>query len=203
VEFEFPPGTILLPGEYLVIARDPAALARAYPDTKRPLGPFSGRLDNKGGALRLLNAAGAVACEVRYGAQGKWPATPDGAGHTLSLIDPHFDPLRPENWAASPLLGGTPGKENGFQRDAEGKLLVKGGERWTFFRGKSAPPASWRELSFNDSSWEAGATPMGFGDSPKGTEITDMRGQYLALFLRRVFEVESPDSLFQLVLRAD
>ncbi|MBI4584485.1 MAG: lamin tail domain-containing protein [Planctomycetes bacterium] len=203
VEFEFPPGTILFPGEYLVIARDPLSLSRTYPDAKRLIGPFAGRLDNKGGALRLLNAAGAVACEVRYDAGGKWPATPDGTGHTLSLIDPHFDPRRPENWTASPLLGGTPGRENGFHRDGEGKLLVKGGERWAFFRGKAAPPVGWKDLSFNDSSWESGATPMGFGDSPKGTEIADMRGQYLSLFLRKVFEVESPETLSQLVLRVD
>jgi hypothetical protein len=41
VDYEFPPGTMIAPGEYLVVARDPATLRVDYPG-RRILGPFAG-----------------------------------------------------------------------------------------------------------------------------------------------------------------
>ncbi len=113
IDFTFPAGTVLLPGEYLLVARAPAQLQKAYGLPRPPL-RFEGRLGNKGGALRLVNPAGRTACAVRYDDRDPWPVSADGAGHSLALRDPLFDPRDPASWAQSPAVGGSPGAPNGF-----------------------------------------------------------------------------------------
>src|SRR5262249_7937300 len=83
-----PPGVALRPRDYLVIARDPAGFRKRWSPPGRVLGPFTGKLGNSGGRVVLRNAAGAVVSSVRYGTRGSWPVSADGAGHTLSLVDP-------------------------------------------------------------------------------------------------------------------
>src|SRR5687768_4328475 len=55
VELTFPRGVSLLPGEGLVIARDPAALRARHPGLKRAAGPYSGALGDRGGRVTLKN----------------------------------------------------------------------------------------------------------------------------------------------------
>ncbi len=112
VSFDFPIGTSLGAGEHLVLARDPEALRSRTPEVRRVMGPFSGRLNNAGGNLRLRNSSGALVCEVAYGANGRWPSTPNGSGHTLSILDPGFEVGAAESWAPSARPGGTPGTKN-------------------------------------------------------------------------------------------
>ena len=112
IRYRFAEGTIILPGEHLIVAASPADLKDVHGQVGRVLGPFSGKLDNKGGRVTLRNGAGARVFEVDYRCDGEWPLSPDGTGHTLSLRDTLFDPSRPGNWAASREIGGTPGREN-------------------------------------------------------------------------------------------
>ena len=100
VEYAFPPGTVLSPGEYLVVARDAAALSAKYPDAVI-LGNFTGRLDNDGERILLLDAAGNPADEVHYYEGGNWPDHADGGGTSLELRDPDADNTVAENWADS------------------------------------------------------------------------------------------------------
>ena len=100
VSFEFPAGTALEPDAYLVVARDAATFATAWPDVP-VVGDFDGRLGNSGERLLLLDACGAVADEVRYADGGRWPSSADGDGATLELLDPRADNAAPEAWAAS------------------------------------------------------------------------------------------------------
>lgn len=109
----FPRGTILLPGKRLVIARSPTLLRRTY-NLKETVLPFEGRLNNGGGRLKLVNPAGIVSFQVDFRDDGLWPSTPDGTGHSLSLVDPLLDPEDPASWAPSPAIGGTPGAPNGL-----------------------------------------------------------------------------------------
>ena len=113
VYIEFAPGTFLAPGAYLVVARAPVHLRQVYALRHTPPA-FAGRLRNSGGRLRLVNPAGITACEVRYRDNHPWPVAADGTGHSLSLIDPLFDPSEPASWTISPTTGGTPGQPNGF-----------------------------------------------------------------------------------------
>jgi hypothetical protein len=71
-------------------------------------------------------------------------------------------------------------------------LTIPEDAEWKFWKGTSAPPASWNSIAFDDSAWPAGRTGIGYGDGDDFTELTDMRGSYASLFLRRAFNVLDP-----------
>ncbi|MES2476368.1 MAG: lamin tail domain-containing protein [Verrucomicrobiota bacterium] len=96
--YDFPPGTTLGAGEFLVVAGDPALVPTAAGVV---LGPWSGGLSGKGELVRLLDASGNTADEVSYLDGGRWPGTADGGGSTLELRDARSDNALPESWAAS------------------------------------------------------------------------------------------------------
>src|SRR5947208_1149879 len=77
VEFSFVEGTIIPAGGYLVIASDPATV-QAHTGLTSVLGPFSGRLNNSIGTLRLRDRNGRLMDEMEYRDGGKWPVAPDG-----------------------------------------------------------------------------------------------------------------------------
>ena len=204
VRFEFPRGTVALPGSFLVIARDPAALKEHHPHLERVFGPFEGRLDDSGGRLTLRNDAGARMAEARYGRGDGWTPIPSGTGHSLTLRDVTFDPLEPGSWAPSALRGGTPGEGDRLpQAGSEAKPLVRRGETWRFLRGHAPPPRAWKEPSFDDRVWESGPSGFGFADGDDETIIHDMRGRYLTLYTRKSFRAEPPRPGARLVLRVD
>ncbi|MDP2314681.1 MAG: lamin tail domain-containing protein [Pseudomonadota bacterium] len=100
VAYELPSGTVLLPGAWLVVARDADALRAEHPDIA-VVGDFTGKLDNWSDRVLLLDARGNPADEVRYFDGGRWPSAPDGEGSTLELRDPRADNAAAEAWAAS------------------------------------------------------------------------------------------------------
>ena len=101
VQYEFPAGTSLGPGEYLVIARDADALRVAYPEVDNVVGSFAGSLSDRSERLQLSDALGNPADEVHYFDGGRWPEFADGGGATLQLRDPWADNSLPEAWNAS------------------------------------------------------------------------------------------------------
>ncbi len=203
VSYRFPRGTIILPGEYLVIARNPQVLKARYPALRRILGPFTGRLDNKGGSIALRNRAGGRACRVQYDNRGLWTAISDGTGHSLSILDPLFDPDDPESWAPSSRMGGTPGAPNFPQEGRKEKPIVRKGATWKYWRGSQAPGRGWQELNFDDRGWESGRSGFGYGDDDDSTLIDDMQGSYLSIFTRHAFQAGDPAALQNLLLRVD
>ncbi|MFP6856710.1 MAG: lamin tail domain-containing protein [Roseibacillus sp.] len=100
VTFEFPPGAMLAPGGFLVVARDAAALSAKHPGVN-VIGEFSGRLSRAGERLRLVDAMGNPADEVRYADGGRWPGKADGGGSSLELRDPDADNNLGGAWSAS------------------------------------------------------------------------------------------------------
>ena len=110
VTFEFPSGSIIPAGGYLVIAVDSAAFEDFYgfaPDYD-----CGGGLLNNGEAIEIQNNLGNIVDYVFYDDNGAWPSEPDGDGPSLELTNPNSDNSLPENWAASEVDGGTPGSEN-------------------------------------------------------------------------------------------
>src|SRR6185295_1345064 len=73
-------------------------------------GPFTNKLSNGSGTLRLRNRQGAILFEVNYSGDPPWPAAADGAGHSLVLARPSLGERNPDSWAASDLMGGSPGR---------------------------------------------------------------------------------------------
>ncbi|HAM72718.1 MAG TPA: hypothetical protein DCM86_13840 [Verrucomicrobiales bacterium] len=112
---EFPPGTILPAGGYLLAVEDAAAWADAYGlgAMAAVAGEFAGSLSLTGDTLRLLLADGVTVIDsMSYGAADPWarPAW-DGSGQSFQLVDPSRDHHQPWNWRAATA---TPGAANPF-----------------------------------------------------------------------------------------
>ena len=119
INFTFPPHTMILPGGYVVVARNAAQMAANYPSLNAGnlVGDFGGRLSHGGERLALAmpdtvistNAAGVVTTnnieiiveEVTYQTGGRWPQWSAGGGSSLELIDPRSDNRLAGNWADS------------------------------------------------------------------------------------------------------
>ncbi|MBI1839869.1 MAG: lamin tail domain-containing protein, partial [Verrucomicrobia bacterium] len=100
VDFQFPQGSLLAAGGYLVVAADPGTLSIKYPSLN-PYGPWTGKLSGGGDRLVLSDPSGNPADEVRFNTSGYWPSTPAAGGSSLELKDPFADNSRPEAWAGS------------------------------------------------------------------------------------------------------
>ncbi|HJQ81411.1 MAG TPA: lamin tail domain-containing protein, partial [Lacipirellulaceae bacterium] len=100
IDFEIPAGTMLAPGEYLVVARDAASLQDKYPAIEI-VGDFSRNLSDREDRILLIDANGNPADEVHYFDSGRWPLYADGGGSSLELRDPDADNNRAEAWAPS------------------------------------------------------------------------------------------------------
>jgi len=88
------------------------------------------------------------------------------------------------------------------------KPLVVSGDSWRYFKGTQEPPAHWNTLSFDDSTWPSGPTPIGYEagsgyESCIATDLPDMRNGYLSVYARRQFHVEDPSQLSSLTLAVD
>ena len=100
VSFTIPDGTLLVPGAYLVVAKDADYLSGLYPDVPI-LGDFSGRLSNSSETIVLADALGNPVDTVRYYDGGSWPGYADGGGCSMELRDPRADNNVGSAWAAS------------------------------------------------------------------------------------------------------
>ncbi|MEM7384973.1 MAG: lamin tail domain-containing protein, partial [Verrucomicrobiota bacterium] len=105
IQYRFPFGTRLNPGEYLVVAKNPGSFSLKYPGLV-PLGPYAGRLGNGGDRVVLTDASGNPADEVAYTDGGVWPWQADGYGSSLELLNPLADNSQAVNWAPSREEGG-------------------------------------------------------------------------------------------------
>ncbi len=108
VDFAFPDVTIA-PGDYLVVARNPARVREIYslsaaqvigPETDDAIEDF-GRLANAGERITLLDPIGNIADTVAYRDGGEWPSWADGGGSSMELIDAFQENGNPQAWDAS------------------------------------------------------------------------------------------------------
>jgi len=113
INFVFPNGTTLAPGEFFVLARNAAQFAAKYPGVALG-GVYSGRLDNGGETITLSHPLGARVLSVNYDDLAPWPVTPDDFGFSLVPVQPNVnpDPDNPANWRASTFPGGSPGADD-------------------------------------------------------------------------------------------
>ena len=111
IEYSFAPGTTIESGEYLVIAKDAAALEAAEGITG-VLGGFSGSLSNGGETIHLLDHNDRIMDELIYDDEGDWPVAADGSGATLAKTSQHLATGDFDAWHFSATSGGTPGSQN-------------------------------------------------------------------------------------------
>jgi hypothetical protein len=103
ITYTFPTGTLLSPGQRTLINGTLSGTSGAP-------NQYTGRLDNAGERLTLLDASNAEIKNFIYGTSSPWPGG-TGAGRSIVLINPsanppHGDPL---SWRPSVAVGGTPG----------------------------------------------------------------------------------------------
>ena len=119
ISHQFPTNTVLGPGGYLVVSRNPAYLIGNHPGLAPAtvVGPFSGKLPHGGGRLALArpetytskNAQGTTVTntlltiedEVTYQTGGRWGQWAHGGGSSLELRDPNSNHRLAYNWADS------------------------------------------------------------------------------------------------------
>ena len=114
--YEFVNGTIINSGKFLVIVEDSTKFREIYSDTIR----IVGQLDfgyGRGDAVRLFDKFGNLLDSVTYDVVSPWDKNADGMGYSLELINPNFDNSLAENWKASLLEGGSPGRHNDIYID--------------------------------------------------------------------------------------
>lgn len=108
LDYTIPPNTVVPAGGFVVVAPVPDDVATVYGLTG-VLGGTSQRL-GRSGRLRLHNPAGAVLLEVAWLGRDPWPAAAAGAGCSLVLSRPSYGEGDPRAWAASAVVGGSPGR---------------------------------------------------------------------------------------------
>lgn len=153
IYFKFPEGTLLEPGEYLVVSGQVGTPAGAY-------GPFSGKLNNGGEELRLHGRHGRLMDIVQYGRNDHWPEAADGSGVTLAKRNPELASARAKSWTTSDSVGGTPGAENfAVPASPQQRMLTSAGHSWKML-ATDALPAEWNRLDYDDSDWQSRLSPF-------------------------------------------
>ncbi|MFP4069972.1 MAG: lamin tail domain-containing protein [Opitutales bacterium] len=100
IQFEFPAGTTVPAGGFIVLARDPAALQAEHPGLSI-VGPWDGNLSRAGERLVLEDAAENPTDILHYHDGGDWHPRADGEGSSLELRDPRADNAHADAWAPS------------------------------------------------------------------------------------------------------
>ena len=95
--------------------------------------------------ITLLGPLGETLQDFEYDNVAPWPATPDGNGPSLEIIDPLGDPSAPGNWRASATVGGSPGAATAsITGDYDGNAVVDDADRmqWRASFGLAVPPGT-------------------------------------------------------------
>ena len=148
--FTFPNGAILEPGAFRLIVKDAYLYGATYGPSTAILGQFDGNLDNGGETLTLIKpgatpAQDLVIDQVTYDDDLPWPASADGLGSSLQLIDPAQDNNRSANWAAV------------FAASTNApQTLVTMPNVWRYNSNVAFTDISWTTPAYNDASWLSG-----------------------------------------------
>jgi hypothetical protein len=106
--YEIPVGTVIAPGDYLVVCGDASLFAAQYPEVDDYVGDFDFVLGNSAGNLVIKDSWGSLVIEASYGDSSPWPPGADGMGRTLEHVDGENYTL-PSSWFDG-CMGGSPGE---------------------------------------------------------------------------------------------
>lgn len=140
VTYNFPDNLIIRPGQFLIIAADPAAVEQEYGITG-VLGPWSGTLNNSGDTIELKDGRDAMKLQMTYDSKAPWPVAADGAGSSLVLSRPSYGEDSPKAWSASRFIGGSPGQMDSVESSKLKNLVIN-----EFLANTAAPQSDFVEL---------------------------------------------------------
>ncbi len=103
----FPSGTIVQPGEWIVLAEDTMKFHVEHPGVAA-FGPTGFGFSNSSESLTLYDFTDAPRLWMHYDDSLPWPMAADGYGRTLEIINDTLNPALPESWFAG-CIGGSPG----------------------------------------------------------------------------------------------
>lgn len=111
ISFSFKDGTVLDPGEYVVLVRSShkTDFEDRYPDVSRE-GLYLGDLSNSGETVSLSTPDDVVFLTIQYDDDASWTGVADGNGYSLVVLDPQADMSDPFNWTGSAEFWGSPGE---------------------------------------------------------------------------------------------
>ncbi len=114
IEYVFPLGTTIAPGDHLVIAKDPIFFAEKYGFSPANATGYAGKFSNGGERVALTHPDGSDFIEFSYEDGGTWPSAADGDGYSLVSADPDDNPdhTDPENWRQSTNIDGSPNADD-------------------------------------------------------------------------------------------
>ncbi len=124
IDYVFPEGIVLEPGEYLVVARTPSHPVWDLYSTQ-VVGPFEGKLSNEGERIRLEDPSGAAVEDFTYDDTFPWPAGADGYGPSLERLRHDLPAGDYHNWRASLTDNGTPGGLNSVNGTPPQPLIIR------------------------------------------------------------------------------
>lgn len=121
IDFAFPAGLTLAPGQRTVVVRNSAAFIQRYGQSIPIAGQYGNtpddvRLSNSGETLTLVDSLGQVIQEFEY--SDDWLPQTDGDGYSLAIIDPQGDLATwnvASSWRLSGTIDGSPGKDDNSQ----------------------------------------------------------------------------------------
>ncbi|MBN1419485.1 MAG: lamin tail domain-containing protein [Planctomycetes bacterium] len=203
IEFSFPDDAWIDPGAYLVVCGNIRDFVRAFPDVTAVVGDFTGQLADGGETVVLRDAGGHLVDVIRYQDESPWPKAADGQGPSVELVSFELDSDYGDSWLASRKILGTPGAPNTRAAVASANAIIPHGATWAYRKGTSEPPADWYTEAFDDSSWERGRMPIGYGIGREATELADMLNGYMSVYSRIRFEIDDPTAFASLVLEAE
>lgn len=109
IAFAFPDNLTLASGERTVVVKNREAFGSRYGTGRNIAGQFTGDLSDSGDLISLHDAAGRSILRFSYQTAGDWPASPNGNGSSLEIIDTSGSYWEASNWRASSDFGGSPG----------------------------------------------------------------------------------------------
>lgn len=146
--FNFPAGTTLPPGAFLVVAKNRVTFQAAYGASVPVVGDYADQLGSDGGTIELRRpVAGGeeVVDQVTFLSRLPWPTAANGAGPSLQLLDPRQDNNRVANWAA--VAGVTTNAP---------RQVVALDATWRYWQDAADPASGWTNPGYNDQAWPAG-----------------------------------------------
>lgn len=108
ISFTIPFGTIMMPGEYLLICENADVFANL---NNQKFTWTNGKLANEGEKIQLTDAAGIVQDFVNYGVTSPWADSSQVKNKSLELKSSHLDNHFANSWQISAYVGGSPGTD--------------------------------------------------------------------------------------------
>ncbi len=111
-----------------------------------------------------------------------------------------MNPWQPPPWQPS---SAKPGVEPAAEPPDDYIVAIPKHADWTYMAGAHPEGLLWTQPGFPAQGWKTGAASFGYGSHHHQTVLTNMRGNYSAIYIRHEFEVEQADHITELGLMID